>query len=181
MTSANPQNRLRVICDLTAQEYEEQQRLAEANPQLHPPLIEILSQVPPHHRINEDHIGRIAADGWAAATHGLDMSDQDQQSIEHAALSWPTDRKLRFLTAVAEHWMPPHQDESSWWHGNARSAATFLYQFPEPTSSSTTDQLANYPKNSRGESKYGRTAPYKRPDRRQQKAKLTRCGPIRIN
>ena len=126
MTQDNPENRLRVICDLTAQEYEEQQRLADANPHRFPPIIEIISQVPPNHRMTEDHIGRIAADAWTAATNGLEISDQDQQSIEQTALSWPTEKKLAFLKTAADHWMPPHQDEASWWYGNSQSAIEFI-------------------------------------------------------
>ena len=90
----------------------------------------MLSQHPPHHRISEDHIGRIIADAWAAATNlemSLEMSDECQHSIEQAALSWPTDKKLAFLKAAAEHWMPPYQDETSWWHGNDQSAMEFIY------------------------------------------------------
>ena len=135
MNQADVQYRFRVICDLNIQEYEEQRHLAETDPSWHRPSIELFRKLPPHQRINEDHIGSIATDAWAAATNAaatnLDMSDQDLQMFKQAAVSWPTEQKLHFLRAAAEHWMPPYQDETLWWQHNARSATEFLYQFPE--------------------------------------------------
>ena len=135
MNQADVQYRFRVICDLNIQEYEEQRHLAETDPSWHRPSIELFRKLPPHQRINEDHIGSIATDAWAAATNAaatnLDMSDQDLQMFKQAAVSWPTEQKLHFLRAAAEHWMPPYQDETLWWQHNARSATEFLYHFPE--------------------------------------------------
>ena len=131
MTPTNPQNRFRVICDLTAQEYEEQQRLALANPHRHHPIIEFISLVPPHHRISEDHIGRIAADAWTAVANGTEMNYQDQHAIERTGLSWPMEKKINFLCAASEHWTAPSQDEASHWNQDSCSAMEFLYLFPE--------------------------------------------------
>ena len=123
------QTRYRVTCHMNAQEYLEQLKLANENPQRHPPILEMTSLFHSR-RFNENHIGRIAADAYAHAT-GNEPSNQAQHRFEFAAKEWNPAQKISFMQDAAEHWLPPDGHEISRWYTTREDAMTFLNKHPQ--------------------------------------------------
>lgn len=116
-----------VVCDLTEQEYQHQQALSMAQPRRSAPRL--TRHTPAGHAIGEHHIGRIAADAWAAAT-GLEASSEAQDSIEDETAQWPLHQKLALLDAATAHWIPPLGEETCYWNGTSQEAQALLRQHP---------------------------------------------------
>lgn len=122
------EQRHRVICDLTQDEYELQRQLADNDLKRYSPLLEMVNErgVP----FNESHIGRIAADALSCAT-GHEASDEAQGQAEQTADAWPMGKKVQFMEFAAQHWSPPYADETSYWNSTPQNAHKLLTAHPE--------------------------------------------------
>ena len=129
---------------MNAQEYQEQLKLANENPQRHPPILEMTSLFHSR-RFNENHIGRIAADAYAHAT-GNQPSNQAQHRFEYATKEWNPEQKISFMQDAAEHWLPPYGHEISRWYTTRQDAMAFLDKHPQIEALMDDDDDDNDPK-----------------------------------
>ena len=117
----------RVICNLTGDEYQRLSDLAQSDLRHSQPLVEITTSR--EHRINEAHIGRIAADALYRAT-GMECASDAQDAVENHVQGWAIGDKVKLLTDAGQDWVPPSRGRTSNWLGSQKEAQEFLNRHP---------------------------------------------------
>ena len=125
--------RYRVVADLTEAEYNKQARMAETDPERHPPLLEMVCAHGSRH-FTEDRIPLIVYDA-IMALHGEINGTEDADPYDvkaHDVSGWEFHKKLRVMELASEGWdrRDPDQGEGSYWAREA-AAETLLREFPD--------------------------------------------------
>ncbi len=123
--------RFRVITDLTQAEYEEQQRLAQNDPDRHMPLLESASE---HGgKFTEEHIPDIVMD---TLIESLDPDTKEEGKLlridpnDWDTSGWPFGLKCAVMELAVKHWLPLAGDSTTCWIGDQQTAQQFFRRLP---------------------------------------------------